>query len=321
MDILTIIIVFFVMLEVMNVALLYFQPGSKRGNALGYFTSWEKSKKDPEIHTLMQYLVYWVAGTKLIFIGLLVVIVVVSNERTMMYAVGILIVSISSFYWKLYPLIKQMDRNNLLTVKGYAKKLGVMIGVFILVFLTSLLWRIIELNQEDLNAQESDGWELFDHMEELLSGVWVLSPAHEQIGTKSFEHKAVKPLVGTTQTGIEFKVIGGEVTLMEDLLPHTTKTMVTMYHCKDIACSTLKATHYCSKQNQPEFIANTKASSETKIVFDCDMSTELCQSDEDHIHQIVHEVSNEGKHLKTSYFSWKGGKLNSTHSIYHFDKK
>lgn len=172
-----------------------------------------------------------------------------------------------------------------------------------------------------LQGNEPNGWELFDWMESSLKGDWKLSPIEEQHDTTSYQHKAILPITGTDTTAISFKLIGGEVTLQEDLLPNTAKQMVSMYHCKDIACTTLKATHYCSKQNQPELLSNLKESTPTKFIFDCDMSTELCQSDEDHIHKIIHELSNDGKHLKSSYLAWKNKTLHTTHSIYHFDKK
>ena len=170
-------------------------------------------------------------------------------------------------------------------------------------------------------AENTTAWELFDWMDNALKGEWKLSPADQQINTESYKHKAVLPLAGTETTAMAFKLIGGEVTIQEDLLPDTAKQMVTMYHCKDIACTNLKATHYCSKQNQPEFIANLKESTPTKFVFDCDMSTELCRSDEDHVHTIIHELSKGGKHLKSSYYSWKDQKPLTNSSIYHFDRK
>ena len=170
-------------------------------------------------------------------------------------------------------------------------------------------------------AENTTAWELFDWMDNALKGEWKLSPADQQIDTESYKHKAVLPLAGTETTAMAFKLIGGEVTIQEDLLPYTAKQMVTMYHCKDIACTNLKATHYCSKQNQPEFIANLKESTPTKFVFDCDMSTELCRSDEDHVHTIIHELSKGGKHLKSSYYSWKDQKPLTNSSIYHFDRK
>ncbi len=169
-------------------------------------------------------------------------------------------------------------------------------------------------------AQETDAFDIYDWMES-LEGKWKLSPADKQIGTESYKHKAIIAIVGTDKTGIAFKSIGRKSTIQEDLLPNTKKQMVTMYHCKDMECNDLKATHYCVKQNQPEFIANLKESSKNRIVFDCDMSTALCQSNEDHVHKIIHEITNDGKHLKSSYLSWKDKKLNDNSSIYHFDRK
>jgi len=172
-------------------------------------------------------------------------------------------------------------------------------------------------------AGPKDGWELFDMMTETLKGEWKLSSAEKQKGAESYKHPAVLPLAGTDKTGMAYRLIGRDTTLQEDLLTDTDKEMVTMYHCKDIACTTLKATHYCAKQNQPEFIADLKKSSKTRFVFDCDMSTELCNSKENHVHKIVLTLSEEGKHLKASYLSWAGGEPigRGGSSIYHFDRK
>ncbi len=170
------------------------------------------------------------------------------------------------------------------------------------------------------HTEEADAMDLYDWMES-LDGEWMLSAASKQTGTESYKHKAIVALAGTDATGISFKSIGRNSTVQEDLLPNTKKQMVTMYHCKDLECMNIKATHYCVKLNQPEFIANLKVSTENRIVFDCDMSTELCQSSEDHVHQIVHELSNNRTHLKSSYLSWENKKLKDVSSIYHFDKK
>ena len=83
MNILTIVIIGFLILEGTNVLALYFFPGSKYANAIGVFKAWEKSKGDPEVHDLVKYLVNWVAGTKLIFICLLIVILVIADDRTL----------------------------------------------------------------------------------------------------------------------------------------------------------------------------------------------------------------------------------------------
>lgn len=170
-----------------------------------------------------------------------------------------------------------------------------------------------------LHAQ-TDAFDIYDWMN-ALSGEWTLSVAEKQIGTSSYKSEALKSLVGTQKNAMVFKSIGRDSTVQEDLLPDTKKQMVTMYHCKDIECNNLKATHYCVKQNQPEFIANLKESTPTRIVFDCDMGTDVCQSDEDHVHTIIHEITENGQHLKSSYLSWADKKPKEISSIYHFDRK
>lgn len=152
----------------------------------------------------------------------------------------------------------------------------------------------------------------------MLQGEWILSPAEQQQG-KATQHKLVKPLIGTDTTAMSFKLIGKGSTVQENLLPGTKKEMVTMYHCKDVECSQVKATHYCVKQNQPEMLVDLSSTS-TRLVYNCDMSTELCQSNQNHVHKITHELSNDGNHLKTMYTSYNEGKYLKD-SIYHFDRK
>ena len=151
-----------------------------------------------------------------------------------------------------------------------------------------------------------------------LEGEWVLSPADKQEG-KATKHKLVVPLVGTDAVGMSFKLVGKGSTVQENLLPDTKKEMVTMYHCKDVSCSQVKATHYCVKQNQPEMEADL-SSTANLLAYNCDMSTELCQSGQNHVHKIKHELSDGGKHLKTTYTSWNDGKYLKD-SVYHFDRK
>jgi hypothetical protein len=152
----------------------------------------------------------------------------------------------------------------------------------------------------------------------MLEGDWVLSSADQQEG-KTTQNALVAPLVGTDEVGMNFKLIGRGSTVQENLLPGTAKEMVSMYHCKDASCSQVKATHYCVKQNQPEMLADP-SSTANLLVYNCDMNTPLCQSGQDHVHKITHELSDGGKHLKTTYTSWKGGEY-SKDSIYHFDHK
>jgi hypothetical protein len=125
----------FILLELSNVVALYFAPGSKYANAVGVFSAWEKSKQYPEIHDLVKYLVYWVAGTKLIFLLLLTVIIIFADAETQRISVIALVIAILSFYWRLFPLIRKMDQNGQIEPKNYSVVLGVMIFVFVAVFL------------------------------------------------------------------------------------------------------------------------------------------------------------------------------------------
>ena len=134
MSIIEIVIIGFVFLELSNILMLYFAPGSKNANAVGVFTAWEKSKQYPEIHDFVKYLVYWVAGSKLIFIFLLIVIIIFADPQTQRFSILALIIATLSFYWRLFPLIRKMDQKGNIEPKNYSLVLGIMIFVFIAVF-------------------------------------------------------------------------------------------------------------------------------------------------------------------------------------------
>ena len=139
MNLLTIFTIVFLSMEWANVIALYFFPGSKYANAVGVFKAWEKSKADPDIHGFVKYLVNWVAGTKLIFILLLITILVIADDRTLMFAGGAMAISIASFFWRLFPLVRRIDRQGQIEPKGYSGVLGWMIAVFILAFVIALI--------------------------------------------------------------------------------------------------------------------------------------------------------------------------------------
>lgn len=171
------------------------------------------------------------------------------------------------------------------------------------------------------SAKDMQPLDVYEHMIEVFGGKWSFSSVEKQTGTTSYKNPAISHLAGTQDTAISYKVIGKGTTLQEDLLPDTKKQMVTMYHCnRTNNCTKLVATHYCAKRNQPQFILNTKETTKNKIVFDCDMSTELCNANEDHVHKIIHELTENGNHLKSSYLGWKNQTPNKKNSIYHFDK-
>lgn len=188
---------------------------------------------------------------------------------------------------------------------------------------TVIALSLVALFSSSATAGKLDPSEMFDYMKEALKGEWKLSPEDKQIDTTgAYKNPLVFPLVGTDATAVAYKFIGFGSTLQEDLLPNTKKQMVTMYHCDDVVdCTEVLATHYCTKMNQPQFTMDLNNTTKEKIIFNCDMKTKLCNSNEDHIHKIIMEFSNNGKHLKTSYLGWTDQKPNKKNSIYHFDKK
>jgi hypothetical protein len=143
MNIIKIFIIGFLIIESANVIALYFFPASKYANAVGIFTAWEKSKSDPEIHNFVKYLVNWVAGAKLIFIMVLLVIIFTANDQALTLTGIALVISIASFFWRLFPLVHKMDTDGQITPQKYSVVLGWMIFAFILIFLVGVVLSIV----------------------------------------------------------------------------------------------------------------------------------------------------------------------------------
>jgi len=135
----TIILIIFLFMEFLNVITLYFKPGSKISNAVGIFNAWEKSKSEPEIHDFVRYLVYWVAGSKIIFISLTIVIIIFGDPFTQTISILALIISIATFYFKLFPLIRKMDKKDQIEPKRYSTVLGVMIATMMIALFIGFL--------------------------------------------------------------------------------------------------------------------------------------------------------------------------------------
>ena len=133
------VIILFMLLELSNVLALYFAPGSKYANAVGVFTAWEASKRNPEIHDFVRYLVYWVAGAKLIFLSLLGVIVLYGDAQVQRMSLVALAIATASFYWRLFPLIRSLDKRGQIEPKNYSMVLGIMIFVFVVVFVVGAI--------------------------------------------------------------------------------------------------------------------------------------------------------------------------------------
>ena len=135
MNIVQIGILVFLVIESLNILMLYFSPGMKIGNALGVFKAWHKAQDDEGMRSFAHYMAAWVAGTKLIFIFIGVVIIIWGNIETQIAAVVALILSISSFFWRLYPAIRKMDNRGQIDPRGYSKTLLAMIVIFLVGFL------------------------------------------------------------------------------------------------------------------------------------------------------------------------------------------
>lgn len=138
MGILAIVLALFAILETLNVILLYKMPGSTRGNAVGVFRAYPKTQQDPEIREFVNYLINWVAGTKLIFVVLIIGIIITGSAETRVFSIIALIFSIATFYSRLYPMLRKMDEKNELEPRGYSRTLATMIGSFIGVFALAL---------------------------------------------------------------------------------------------------------------------------------------------------------------------------------------
>jgi len=135
MNILQIGILVFVIIETLNICMLYFAPGMKQGNALGVFKAWDTAQKDENMKEFATYMAAWVAGAKLIFIMLGIVIIIWGNIETQLATCAAMVLSISSFFWRLFPAIKRMDEKGQIDPKGYSKTLLGMIVAFVACFM------------------------------------------------------------------------------------------------------------------------------------------------------------------------------------------
>lgn len=146
MNILDVSIIVFVLMEMSNVIILYFAPEFKYGNGVAVFDGFVESKEDENLHLFVRYMTNWVAGVKLIFIVLLLVVMIFGNEATKIGSVCAMILSIASFYFGLHPIIKKLDERNKITPKGYSKTLLWMINGFMLMFTIALVFYLVTMN-------------------------------------------------------------------------------------------------------------------------------------------------------------------------------
>lgn len=139
MNVLQIVIGIFVFIECLNILVLYSMPSSKIGNGVGIFNTFHKVQDNEELQSFVGYLINWVAGAKLIFIMMGVVAIIFGDEQVHLFSVFALILSILSFYWRLFPTIKKLDKKGEISPKGYSKTLNIMIVSFLVMFAGALV--------------------------------------------------------------------------------------------------------------------------------------------------------------------------------------
>jgi hypothetical protein len=118
--IITIVTISFIVLESLNVIMMYIKPEFIYSNGIGVFTGWESSKGNEEVHGLVKYLVRWVANTKLIFIGLLIVILAIRSPQVQLYSMLVMAVTTLAFFFALFPLIRKLDKKGYISPKNYS---------------------------------------------------------------------------------------------------------------------------------------------------------------------------------------------------------
>lgn len=134
-----IVIIVFVIIEMLNIMTLYFFPGSKYGNGIGVFNAYKISQDDEIMKPFVSYLINWVAGTKLIFVALGIGIVLFGDHTLKLYTSIAFVLSILTFYFRLYPIIRKLDVANQITPKNYSKGLNIMIASMIIMFMIAFI--------------------------------------------------------------------------------------------------------------------------------------------------------------------------------------
>ena len=108
-----------------------------------FLTHGKNLKKIIVYMSLLSTLVYWVAGAKLIFIMMAIVVIIWGSFLVQILTVAALIISIASFFWRLFPMIRTMDKEGSITPKGYSKTLAIMIAAFIVGFCAVLIVALV----------------------------------------------------------------------------------------------------------------------------------------------------------------------------------
>ena len=135
----------FAFIESLNMLELYFLQNNCKFNGACVFSGWEKSKADPEVHMLMRYLVNWLAGVKMIVIALVLVLAFTAPENTLILAAVALVITIASFYWRLYPMLRSADKAGQLSSHGHSKRLSMMLMGLELSLILGIVFQLLGL--------------------------------------------------------------------------------------------------------------------------------------------------------------------------------
>lgn len=84
---------------------------------------------NPDIYLLMRYLTIWVAGSNLILVALLMVVLGWGNQQLITIAGLAMAISMLPFYFGLFPAMKKIDQNDQVVPKGFSMRLGFTITV------------------------------------------------------------------------------------------------------------------------------------------------------------------------------------------------
>ncbi len=139
MNVLSIAILIFIILESANIIILYFFPEFKLGNGISVFNEYFNTQKNESSGLFVKYLVNWVAGSKLVFVALLFVVLFLGNDFIKIHSLAFMCVAVSSYYFMLHPIVKTLDENGDITPKGYSKTLFITITSFIVIFILAIV--------------------------------------------------------------------------------------------------------------------------------------------------------------------------------------
>jgi hypothetical protein len=109
-------------------------------------------------------------------------------------------------------------------------------------------------------------------------------------------------------TTVTYRVISGNSTVMETIMPGTDHEMVTMYH---VDGDDLVLTHYCALGNQPRMKAQ-KDSKEGTLDFRCTGGSNMKCPTDAHMHSLVLTFV-DADHINHEWALMKDGKID--HSV------